>query len=255
MREPPRHRPAPRTWVDLLYEPRTRAVILQAVLVVALGLLAYEIVSNTITNLRRQNIASGFGFLGNTAGFDISQSLIPYRNTDTYGRAFLVGLVNTLLVATIGIVLATVLGFVIGIARLSRNPIAASLAGGYVEIVRNVPPLLQLFAWYFAVLKSLPGPRQSLALPFGAHLNIRGLFLPHPTWEPGIYAVLAAFVLGAAATAVFAWWSRQRRLRTGERQQAQHSGEGEAGEHAAHIRRAYCSASREGRVCNAAMAA
>ena len=111
---------------------------------------------------KRQNIASGFGFIDRTAGFDISQTLIDFDASMTYGRAFLVGLLNTLLVAGLGIVLATVLGFIIGIARLSTNWLVARLATVYVEVIRNMPLLLQLFFWYFAVLKSLPAPRQSL---------------------------------------------------------------------------------------------
>lgn len=201
-------------WRDFIYSPRARGVILQTLLVAGLLLLGYEIVTNTIDNLRRQHIASGFGFLDSTAGFDISQSLISYRNTDTYGRAFLVGLLNTLLVAAIGIVFATTLGFIIGIARLSRNVVAALLATAYVEIVRNIPPLLQLFAWYFAVLKSLPAPRQSLRLPFGVHLNVRGLYLPNPVWQPDIGLVLLAFAGGVAAAIALAVWARARQKPT-----------------------------------------
>ena len=124
--------------------------------------LFWILITNTAANLKRQNIASGFGFVDRTAGFDVSQHLIPFDASMTYGRAFLVGLLNTLLVAGLGIVLATILGFVIGIARLSTNWLVARLATVYVEVIRNVPLLLQLFFWYFAVLKSLPVPRQSL---------------------------------------------------------------------------------------------
>ena len=167
------------------------------------------VVDNVADNLRRQNIASGFGFLGRTSGFDVSQSLISYSSTSTYGRAFWVGLLNTLLVAGIGIVAATVLGFVLGIARLSSNWLIAKLAAAYVEVVRNVPLLLQLFFWYFAVLKSLPGPRQSHVLPGGAFLNVRGLYLPAPVPEPGFGFVLLALVAGALIAA--ALWRRARR--------------------------------------------
>ena len=120
-------------------------IALQAALVVAVGGLAYAAIVNAALNLTHENIASGFGFWNNTAGFDISQTLIAYSSsTSTFGRAFWVGLLNTLLVAGIGIVLATMLGFVIGIARLSRNWLVAKLAGGYVELIRNVPLLLQI---------------------------------------------------------------------------------------------------------------
>ena len=147
--------------------------------------------SSAVQNLTRAHIASGFGFWNNTAGFDISQALIAYSpSTSTFGRAFWVGLLNTLLVAAIGIVLATVLGFAVGIARLSHNWLVAKLAAGYVEITRNVPLLLQLLFWYNAVLKSLPELRGSVALPGGAILNNRGLFLPRPEFAPQFSIVL-----------------------------------------------------------------
>ena len=132
--------------------------------------LGYEFVLNARANLAAQNITSGFGFLDNTAGFGVNQSLIPYSETDSYGRVFLVGLLNTLLVSALGIVFATVLGFIVGIARLSPNWLVARLAGGYVELIRNLPLLFQILFWYLAVLGTLPGPRQSLSL-FGECLS------------------------------------------------------------------------------------
>ena len=148
--------------------------------------LAWSAIHNAAENLARAKIASGFGFWDNTAGFDISQTLIDYPTTSTYGRAFWVGLLNTLLVAALGIVLATILGFLIGIARLSKNWLLARMAGFYVETIRNIPLLLQLLFWYNAVLKALPGTRESLAIPGGGFLNNRGLFLPQPVFEPGV---------------------------------------------------------------------
>ena len=145
-------------------------------------------IHNAAQNLANAHITSGFGFWNNTAGFDISQTLIDYSSsTSTFGRAFWVGLLNTLLVAAIGIVLATVLGFAIGIARLSRNWLVAHLAGGYVELIRNVPLLLQLLFWYNAVLKALPLLRGSVTLPGGGLLNNRGLFLPRPEFGRGLW--------------------------------------------------------------------
>ncbi len=156
-------------------------IALQAALVIVVGALVYDAFINAADNLAHENIAFGLGFWNNTAGFDISQTLIAYSSsTSTFGRAFWVGLLNTLLVAGIGIVLATVIGFTIGIARLSRNWLVARLAGGYVELIRNIPLLLQLLFWYNAVLKALPELRDSVALPGGGFLNNRGLFLPEP---------------------------------------------------------------------------
>jgi general L-amino acid transport system permease protein len=208
-------RAAPRA--AFFYRPEVRQAIYQVVAVVLLVALFYVLITNTAENLRRQNIASGFGFIDRTAGFDVSQALIAYDNSMTYGRAFLVGLLNTLLVAGLGIVLATVLGFLLGIARLSTNWLVARLATVYVEVVRNVPLLLQLFFWYFAVLKSLPVPRQSHALVGGAFLNVRGLYLPAPVPGPGFGAVEWALVGGIAASVALYFFARQRQRATGQR--------------------------------------
>jgi len=166
--------------LDRLYDAKFRGIVLQVLLLVALAALFYVIASNTAANLARQNVTSGFGFLDRTAGFDISQKLIAYENTSTFWRAFWVGLANTLLVACIGIVLATLLGFAIGLARLSSNWLVAQLAAVYVEIVRNVPLLLFLLFWYFAVLRSLPMPLESYELWGGIFLNRRGFYFPSP---------------------------------------------------------------------------
>ena len=199
-----------------LYRPEVRQAIYQVLLLAAVVYAAYWVVNNVAENLRRQNVASGFDFLGRTAGFDVSQSLIEYSNASSYGRAFWVGLLNTLLVAMLGIVAATVIGFVVGISRLSSNWLVARLATAYVEIVRNLPLLLQLFFWYFAVLKTLPGPRQSHVLPGGAFLNVRGLYLPAPVPQPGFGAVAIALGVGLLL-AIGLWvWSRRRQQMTGQ---------------------------------------
>ncbi len=149
-------------------DPKVRSIFYQAVLCAIIALLVYGAASNAIENLQRAHIASGFGFWNNTAGFDISQTLIYFdTQSSTYGRAFWVGLLNTLLVAGLGIVFATVLGFIVGIARLSNNWLVAKAATSYVEIIRNIPLLLQLLFWYNAVLKALPGIRDSYVIPGG----------------------------------------------------------------------------------------
>ncbi len=202
-------RPSP--WND----PKIRGIVLQAVtlaLVIAGG--AY-IVDNTVANLARQKIASGFGFLGTTAGFDISVHLIPYTVESSYGRAFLVGLLNTLLVAAIGIVLATILGFVIGIARLSPNWLVSRLAATYIEVIRNIPLLLQLFVWYFALLGAMPHPRESYVLGAGFFLNIRGLMAPRPVLEAGFWVIPAALAIAVLGSVVLARWARRRLDLTG----------------------------------------
>src|SRR5215475_2409162 len=161
-------------------DPKVRGLFYQIVLFVVVLWLGYEFITNARDNLRAAKIATGFGFLDNTAGFSINQTLIEYNEADTYGRVFIVGLLNTLLVAVIGIVLATILGFVIGIARLSSNWLIQRLAGAYVELIRNLPLLFQILFWYLAVLGALPGPRQSISVLGEAFINNRGLFIPRP---------------------------------------------------------------------------
>jgi general L-amino acid transport system permease protein len=200
----------------LIHNRRIRSVAYQVLLCGAIAFLVWGAVSNAIENLARAKIASGFGFWHNTAGFDISQTLIEYTATSTYGRAFWVGLLNTLLVAALGIVFATILGFVIGIARLSTNWLVARLAAIYVELIRNLPLLLQLLFWYNAVLKVLPELRDSLILPGGGFLNNRGLFLPQPVFKEGFGVVLAALLAGILIAIVFRVFAKQRQNRTGE---------------------------------------
>jgi general L-amino acid transport system permease protein len=201
--------------VSPLYDPRWRSVGYQLLLCAAIAFLVYHAVTNAAENLARARVASGFGFWNATAGFDISQTLIEYSTVSTYGRAFWVGLLNTLLVAGLGIVVATILGFVIGIARLSRNVLVSKIAGGYVEIVRNLPLLLQLLFWYNSVLKTLPELRDTIEIPGGGFLNNRGVFLPLPVGTDGFNAVWLALLIGVVGAIAFGFWAKRRRDRTG----------------------------------------
>ena len=203
--------------VALYNNPKVRALFYQLVLLAAVLWFGYEFALNAKVNLEAQKIASGFDFLDNTAGFGINQSLIAYSETDTYGRVFLVGLLNTLLVAGIGIVLATILGFVIGIARLSPNWLLARIAGGYVELIRNLPLLFQILFWYLAVLGTLPGPRQSLSIFGEIFVNNRGIFVPRPIFGAGAEYVLAAFLIAILGSIGLRIWASRRQNRTGER--------------------------------------
>jgi general L-amino acid transport system permease protein len=178
--------------------------ILQLIFVAVLVWISYEIVSNASENLKAQRITAGFGFLANTAGFDVNQSLIPYAGSDTYTRVFFVGLLNTLLVSVIGIFFATVIGFVVALGRLSPNWLLARISGGYVELVRNLPLLFQILFWYLAVLAALPNPRQSVALFGSFFLSNRGLIIPKPIGEPGLEPFL--FALAIALVTCFALW-------------------------------------------------
>jgi general L-amino acid transport system permease protein len=195
---------------------RTRDIAFQLALIVAVVVVAAVMTVNTIETLQRQHIRTGFGFLDNTAGFDIVQTLVRYDETSTYARVLLVGILNTLLVAGIGIMLATLLGFLIGIGQLSSNWLVARLARGYVELVRNLPLLLQLFFWYFAVLGALPGPRESWALGDTIFLNNRGLYLPAPMAEDGFGFVLLAFAAGVVASIAMFMRAKAVREKTGQ---------------------------------------
>lgn len=196
--------------------PRVRAILFQAIALAATVAFGLYIFDNTQANLRRLGIASGFAFLSSTAGFDILQSLIPYSATSSYGRVFWVALLNTLLVSALGIILATLLGFVIGVARLSRNWLISRLALVYIETFRNIPLLLQIFFWYFAVLRAMPAPRQSLSLGEAVFLNIRGLYVPAPQFQPGFGWVLLALGIAAVLAWLLARWARRRQMATGQ---------------------------------------
>jgi general L-amino acid transport system permease protein len=193
-----------------------RGIIFQVVVGGIILAAVIFFVHNTATNLAKRGIASGFDFLTGTSGFDISISLIPYSLQSTYGTAFIVGLLNTLLVSAIGIVLATIIGFIVGVARLSKNFLIAKLAAAYVDVIRNIPLLAQIIFWYFGVLTSLPSVRQSISV-FGVFfLNGRGLYMPAPILQPGFWVIPAAFVLAIVATFAIARWSRRRQDSTGQ---------------------------------------
>ncbi|WP_339135149.1 MAG: amino acid ABC transporter permease [Candidatus Electrothrix sp. GW3-4] len=172
--------------------------------------------ANALKNLEQQGITSGFAFLSQKAGFSIIQTLISYSESSTYGRTFLVGLLNTMLVSVLGIICATVLGFLIGIARLSSNWLIAKLAAIYIEIFRNLPLLLQVFFWYFAVLRSLPLPRNSLHFGDWFFLNIRGIYIPRPLPGQGLTALIIVFGVSIAAIYALKIWARKHQEKTGK---------------------------------------
>jgi general L-amino acid transport system permease protein len=199
--------------VGALARPRASlgALLLQAGLLLALAAFALFIVRNVLANVARLNINLGFGFLGRPAGFEIAQHLVAYSAQSTYAAAFLIGVLNTLLVAVVSCVIATVLGFLIGLLRLSTNRLVSFAALSYVEMVRNMPLLLQLFFWYFAVLGTLPPPRQSLGFFGLAYLNRRGLYLAALRPESGFGLFAAALALGLAAWVALALFAPRRR--------------------------------------------
>ena len=202
--------------VALYRDPRARSIFIQALFVLILLWLGWELVANARSNLAAKGIVSGFGFLNNSAGFDVNQTLIPYSPTDSVRRLYIVGLLNTLLVAVLGIIFATVLGFVIGIARLSSNWLVARIAGGYVELVRNLPLLFQLLFWYLAVLGTLPATRNSLSLFNAIFLNNRGVVLPRPMFGEGAGRIALALAVGLLAVWAMRRWARARQMATGK---------------------------------------
>ena len=202
---------------SLLNDPKVRGLFYQILLVTALVALGYFIVTNTLANLARQNIASGWDFLDTTAGFGIIQALVPYSETSSYGQALFVGAINTILVAAIGIIFATIIGFIVGVARLSNNWVISRLAYCYIELLRNIPLLLQIFFWYFAALRAVPGKQDKVSFLFGLfHLNITGLRGPKPVFAPGAEFIGYALILGIVLTVIISRWARKRQEATGQ---------------------------------------
>lgn len=212
----PRRRASARGWVALINNEQVRAVIYQVATAAFLVALIWWFASNATANMADRGMSAGFDFLGVSAGFGIGFTLIPYQEGDTYLRVFLVGITNTLLVAVIAIAAATLLGLVVGLARLSSNWLIRTLARAYVEILRNTPLLLQIIAWFFGVFNLLPRPRQSLEW-FGVFaLNNRGFYMPAPVPEAGFGVVLAALGAGVVGAVAVKRWARRRQEATGE---------------------------------------
>ncbi len=198
-----------------IYDPAVRSIAFQVIVaVLILGGLGY-IISNASANLEKAHINSGFGFFKSRAGFDVLFHLIDFNSDSTYGTAFIVGLMNTLLMAACAIVVCTIIGFIVGIARLSKNWLLSTIATSYIEVFRNIPLVIQLYFWYKAVLSFLPGPRQGIVLPLASNLSNRGLIIPRPIYGESItwteLAVLAAVILGVFV----ARWAKARQMSTG----------------------------------------
>jgi len=208
---------SPRSWVRAaLYDARIRGWVFQGLVLIVLLLLAIWILHNTAANLRAANIPFGFDFLHMRAGFDISQKPIDYTLDSSHAQAFKIGLLNTIIVSVLGIVFATIIGFIVGISRLSSNWLLAKAATVYVETLRNIPLLLQLLFWYKAVLSVLPGPRQGYMLPLATNLSNRGLTMPRPIFGQGFDLVMWALLVAVAIAWGLARWARIRQAATGQ---------------------------------------
>jgi general L-amino acid transport system permease protein len=198
-----------------LSDPKVRAWLFQIITVIAVVAMGWYLFDNTQTNLQHRGITSGFGFLENSAGFGIAQHLIPFKESDTYSRVFFIGLLNTLLVTFIGVILATLLGFIIGVARLSNNWIISKLATVYVEVFRNIPPLLQILFWYFAVFLTLPGPRAAHGFFGSFFVSSRGLNMPAAIAADGLWPFVISVILAVVAVVLMSKWATRRFESTG----------------------------------------
>ncbi|TXH81824.1 MAG: amino acid ABC transporter permease [Rhizobium sp.] len=205
-----------RSSISALYDPKIRGLFYQAVTIVILVALAAFIIHNTARNLSDLNRSFGFGFLEGRAGFNLGQALIPYSSDSTNIDALVVGLLNTLLISVVGIIAATIVGFIIGIGRLSHNWLIAKLSQAYVELFRNIPPLLVIFFWYSGVLVLLPQAREAVHLPFSSYLSNRGLAFPSPIFGAGMWAVGIAFLVAIAIVFFVARWAHKRQAATGQ---------------------------------------
>lgn len=198
-----------------LSDPKVRAWLFQIITVIAVVAMGWYLFDNTQTNLQHRGITSGFGFLENSAGFGIAQHLIPFTESDTYARVFLIGLLNTLLVTFIGVILATLLGFIVGVARLSNNWIINKLATVYVEVFRNIPPLLQILFWYFAVFLTLPGPRAAHGFFGSFFVSSRGLNMPAALTTDAFWPFMVSIVVAIVAIVLMTRWANKRFEATG----------------------------------------
>lgn len=202
----------PSFWND----PQKRALVFQIIVVVGIVAFFAYIFNNTLVNLEKRGINTGFDFLDNAAGFGIAQTLIPFTESDSFGRTFVVGLLNTILVSFLGIILATLLGFIIGVARLSKNWLLAKVASVYIETFRNIPLLLQILFWYFAMIPLLPHPKKSMEVADSFFLNKRGLYMPEPLPEVGFSFTAWAIAGTLLLIYIIAKFAKVRQERTGQ---------------------------------------
>jgi general L-amino acid transport system permease protein len=197
------------------YNPQVRSFAIQAAILIGFVAFIGWVARNTVTNLAALHIASGFDFLKARAGFNV-ETFLPFTPDESYGFALWAGFVDTIIVSALGIVIATVVGLLVGVARLSSNWLIRTLASIYVETFRNIPPLLVIFFWYFAVIATLPNPRDAIQFGLGVSLSNRGFFLPKPVFGPGFGWTIAALLVGFGAAYLLKRWAARRQMRTGQ---------------------------------------
>jgi general L-amino acid transport system permease protein len=210
------HKRAKQPEVAFYNNPDNRAIIYQILALVLIFFITYFVINNMFINIEKRGINTGFDFLGSEAGFGILQSLIEYDESNSHGKVFIVGLLNTILVSVIGIIFATIIGLLVGIGRLSKNFMVAKLSLIYVETFRNIPILLQILFWYNVVLASLPSPKQSISFFDSIFFNNRGLYIPRPILESGFTAVIIAFIIAIASVIYLSKWANKRQEDTGK---------------------------------------
>ena len=202
----------PPIWND----PKYRAMFFQILLISALAYFFYSIIQNTLDNMTARGVSTGFGFMSEPAGFDILQTLVPFDSTYSFGRSFIVGVLNTLLVTALGIVFATILGFIVGVARLSNNWLVSKIATVYIETFRNIPLLIQIIFWYSLIVGSLPSVRNSFSLFDSFFLNQRGINIPSPIYESGFIYTAITLVIGIIGSFILKGWAKRRQAATGK---------------------------------------
>jgi len=200
----------------LLRNQKIRGILFQLLTVIGLVAFLWYIGSNTVANIEQRGIQTGFSFLNGTAGFGIDQSPISYTEENTHGRVFIVGLLNTIIIAFVGIVCATIVGLIIGILRLSKNWLIAKLAKAYIDFFRNIPLLLQILFWYNVVLRAMPSPKESYSFFETIFINNRGLYFPLPEYNATFFAILASLVVALFASITLNSWANRRKESTGE---------------------------------------
>jgi general L-amino acid transport system permease protein len=199
------------------YNTSLRAKVIQALVIIIVISIGYYLISNVVDNLRQMELPFGFGFINSTAGFDVSWSLIPYDPSMSYGRVYLVGIVNTILLSALIVVFSTLLGFFVGIMRLSPNLLVAQFSRWFVEFFRNVPLLIQIVFWFIVVFSTLPAPKQSYSLFSTFFLNNRGIYFPAPVFQPGFIWTFIAALLAIICFIILLKWSQSYRKRIGQR--------------------------------------
>ena len=202
--------------MSFLRNEKVRGILYQLLTIIGFVIFIMYVAGNTAHNIEARGIKSGFDFLNSASGFEITETPILFTASSTHWEVFKVGLLNTLIISFFGIILTSILGLIIGVARLSSNWIISRLAYGYIELFRNIPILLQILFWYNVVLASLPSARNSISFFDNFFLNKKGAFMPNPVFEDGSWLMGASFVLAIVLGWLVSRWAKKRHDETGK---------------------------------------